>query len=246
MADEVETLEAVENTGAETSSVDDVFNDAPAVEQTAEPSQGDTVATPTEQVETVTEAAPPAAEDKRGLEAALVAERRRRQDAEARLRTQETKKAPDPIEDPDGYANHIESRSQQNEFSTRIAISRDLMIDANPDFESVEKVFMGLVVDEAGNITDESLFRKFQSAPNPARFAYNAAKEHLQVQELKSPAYRETLKAALRAEIEAEMKGKKSVVPAVPDLVTSTASGSNSSKVERLAEMDEIFEGSKL
>lgn len=241
MSDDVEIQG---NAGAEAHSVDDVFNDS-VPEAAVEPeSQGEPVAAKSESAEvTATEAVPPAAEDIKGLRAALLDERRKRQALESK---QEAKRIPDPIEDPEGYANHIDARAQQSEFKTRIAISRDLMVDSHPDFEDAERVFMGLVADADGNITDESLFRKFQAAPNPARFAYNAAKEHLQVQEIKSPAYRDKLKAEIRAELEAEMKGKRgATVPKIPDLVGSTAAGSNSSEVERLPEIDEIFAGAK-
>lgn len=191
---------------------------------------------------------PPSTEET-GLKAALAAERRRRQEAEGKLREKEAGKAkvPDPIEDPEGYANHLQVENGRNEFKTKIALSRDLMIDTREDFIEKEKVFMGLVADEEGNITDESLFRKFQNAPNPARFAYNHAKEHLEVQELRSPEYREKLKAEIRAELEAELKGKKpkSAVD-VPDLTKATAAASNSTPVEELTELSDMFRDSKL
>ena len=47
----------------------------------------------------------------------------------------------------------------------------------------MEKVFIDLVKDGEGNIKDESLHANFLKSPNPARFAYNHAKEHLKGRE---------------------------------------------------------------
>ncbi len=193
----------------------------------------------------------PSAETATAKERALQAEidriRAKNRKLEEGAKTPEPVKVPDPIEDPEGYASHLQAESGRNEFKTKIALSRDLMLDTREDFIEKEKVFMGLVADEDGNIIDETLFRKFQNAPNPARFAYNHAKEYIEVQELKSPQYREKLRAEIRAELEAEFKGKKpkSAVE-VPDLTKATAAASNSSPVEELTELKDMFRDSKL
>lgn len=233
-------------------SLSDVFNDAEVSTESPPTDKVETKEEKGEQSESKEEdkgkkVEPPSTEES-GLKAALAAERRRRQEAEEKLRVKETVKVPDPIEDPEGYAKHLEVQNGRNEFKTKIALSRDLMLDAKEDFIEKEKVFISLVADEEGNITDESLFRKFQNAPNPARFAYNHAKEHLDIQELKSPDYREKLRAEIRAEVEAELKGKKPVsATEVPNLTKATAAGSNSEKVEELTELKDVFsKGSKL
>lgn len=240
---------STEETGTlEFLNISDVFNDS-KVETKAEESaetKDEKGEQSDEKADDKIKAESPSAEEL-GLKAALAAERRRRQEAEGKLREKAAAKAPDPIEDPEGYANHLRAENGRNEFKTKIALSRDLMIDTREDFIEKEKVFMGLVADEEGNITDESLFRKFQNAPNPARFAYNHAKEHLEVQELKSPEYREKLKAEIRAELEAEGKVKKpKSATEVPDLTKATAAASNLTAVEELTELSDMFRDSKL
>ena len=248
---------STEETGTlESLNISDVFNDSKAetkaeesAEVKAEDEKGDTEETTEAKAKDETKDAETPSAEETGLKAALAAERRKRQEAEGKLREKEAEKpkVPDPIEDPEGYASHLRAENGRNEFKTKIALSRDLMIDTREDFIEKEKVFMGLVADEEGNITDESLFRKFQNAPNPARFAYNHAKEHLEVLELKSPEYREKLKAEIRAEVEAELKGKKpKSATEVPDLTKATAAGSNSEKVEELTELSDMFKDSKL
>ncbi len=244
---------STEETGTlESLNISDVFNDSKTDAKADESAEGKAEDEKGEQsgekADDKTKAESPSAEET-GLKAALAAERRRRQEAEGKLREKDAvkAKAPDPIEDPEGYASHLRAENGRNEFKTKIALSRDLMIDTREDFIEKEKVFMGLVADEAGNITDESLFRKFQNAPNPARFAYNHAKEHLEVQELKSPEYREKLKAEIRAELEAERKEKKpKSATEVPDLTKATAAASNSTAVEELTELSDMFRDSKL
>lgn len=240
MADEIENTGTLE-------SLSDVFNDSKA--ETAETAdkpaeeKGETEVKTPEKEETKVAETPSAEET--GLKAALTAERRKRQEAEEKLREKETKtKIPDPIEDPEGYANHLRVENGKVEFKTRIALSRDLMMDAKEDFADKEKVFMELVSDADGNIIDESLFRRFQESPNPARFAYNHAKEHLEILELKSPDYKEKLKAELRKELEEEMKSVSATQ--VPNLTKATAAGSNSQKVEELTELSDMFKDSRL
>tara|TARA_R110000822_G_scaffold77081_2_gene185096 strand:+ start:1884 stop:2684 length:801 start_codon:yes stop_codon:yes gene_type:complete len=235
--------------------IGDIFDDSPSEAMKAEPedekgeTEGETeteqepVEAKSEEVET------PATEETVGLKAALSAERRKRQEAEQKLNAQK-QEVPDPIENPEGYAEYIKTQHSQDTTSTKISLSRDMMMDANEDYADKEKVFMDLVgveYDDNGQaiaVDDQKLYREFISSPNPARFAYNKAKEHLEVQRLKSPAYREQLRAELKAELEAELKQKdKGGVSAteVPDLTNATASGSNSQRLSSRDEISSVF-----
>lgn len=181
--------------------------------------------------------------------AALIAERQKRQQAEARLRKQEEKPLPDPIEDPEGYAKTLQGRNDAAIASMRIEISRDSMLSAHEDYEEKEAVFVSMVQDEDGNIKDASLHKEFLKATNPARFAYEKASKYLEVERLKDPAYidklveertaqrLEELEASLRAELGL---GKKPKAPA-PDLISATAAGKNT--VEKIADggLDEVM-----
>ena len=177
-----------------------------------------------------------------GLQSALLAERRKRQDLEARLREQEEREeVPDPTYDPEGYAKHMDARAEATTRKIKIDLSRDLMLESHDDFEAKEVVFMDLLkLDENGTPRNVTLYEDFIKAPNPARFAYNAAKEHLEVEEIRSPNYREKLKAELLAEIQAELKGEESTKGKsaldIPSLTSATSVNSNSNPAEVLPE----------
>lgn len=193
---------------------------------------------------------PPSTDEAVGLKAALAAERRKRQEMKEELERfkSQAKEVPDPVSDPEGYAKYLDSRNSSDSLKTKIDLSRDIMLDAKDDYIEVEKVFMSMIVDGDGNIIDETLHKKFLSSPNPARFAYNTAKEHLEIQRLKSPDYRKQLEAEIRAQILAEQKAKGGGVSAVevPDLTGATESGKNSKRTESRSELAEVFEDSVL
>ena len=219
---EAETIaEPVETLKGEPETVTAVAEPEPATEQVAET---------------------PSAKDA-GLQAALVAERKKRQEAETRLKEfQSSSKLPDPISDPDGYADGLKSQVNQESVTTRITLSRDLMIDTKPDYLEKEAVFMGIISDKDGNIVDESLHQKFLASHNPARFAYNYAVEQQEVQKLKDPAYIEQIrKSAYEEGLKAAGTKPKHAVTELPDITNATASGKNSTPVIRPITLDEVM-----
>jgi len=180
-----------------------------------------------------------------GLQAALIAERRKRQEAERKLKeTAEPETVPDPIEDPTGYAKHIESKADKNLLGAKIDLSRDVMMDSKDDYLEKEKVFMGLIGEETEdgfNVVDINLFKQFKDAKNPARFAYDHATHYLDIQEKSSPDYRDKLKNELREELLAELKSEGISAVDVPDL-TKSGAGSNSSVVEKdYSDIGDVF-----
>lgn len=249
-------------------SIDDVFNDSdtpepepkgdePEPEPKGEEPKGEDEPKPEDEPE------PPSGKDESVPIAALHAERRKRQEAEAKLRDiQEGKKIPDPIEDPEGYSKHIESVVSARSLDDRITMSRELYAELKDDYAEKEKVFMQLVgaeFDEDGkllSIQDEGLLKKFHASKNPAKFAYDTANEHLEIQKLRDPKYKEQLENEIRQKILDELnKDKKDDKPKdktvkateVPDLTQATASGSNSIQKEKeVSELDDVFEGSVL
>lgn len=245
--------------------LDDVFDESDATdtadeaEQVADDEKGETEGEGTEtkekEPETKVEASP-ASESEAGLKAALAAERTKRQKAEDELRRakEEKTKVPDPVEDPEGYAKYLETRNDQSSLKSKVDISRELMLETKDDFVDMEKVFMGLVADAEGNVTDESLLRKFQSSPNPAKFAYNHAKEHLEVQRLRDPKYKESLEAEIREKVRKELEAEYSVkggkkprsATEMPDLTNATASGNNSTPVGKVADLNDLMADSPL
>lgn len=126
-----------------------------------------------EEVEEVEEEAEtPAAEDSKEDDkipvAALKSERTKRQAAEQRVRELEEKY--------EGVEYTDEQRSNMN----RTAASRETMLEIVDDFEEKEEVFMKMAQD------NPSLVTKMHAAKSPAKFAYDAAKEHMKLEEAKS------------------------------------------------------------
>lgn len=180
---------------------------------------------------------------------ALTEERRKRQEAEKRAEELEAKltkiepeKVPDPVEDPEGYKQYMEDSRHLDALKVKVSLSRDVMLDLKTDYAEKENVFVELA--------RKNLFlvQQMNASPNPAKFAYQTAVEHLETTKLRDPKYKETLKEEIRKEILAELKGtarKKSALD-VPDLTQATAAGKNSDKTESLAELDDIMQGSPL
>ena len=267
MTEEAE-VKSEEVTGDE--SLSDVFNDeedtkvTPENEETGEATETETPDKPDKESETkesesekgepekpekeVTEKVETPSTESIGLQAALVAERHKRQEAEKKLKDiEKPETVPDPIEDPTGYADYIGAKSDKNLLSTKIELSRDLMMDSKEDYIEKEKVFMDLIGTNNDEgvfiISDSSLFQKFQEAKSPARFAYDHAVQYLDVQAKSDPEYREKLKAEILEELQKEIKEKDEGVKAtdVPNL-TKASAGSNTTQVEKLVDLEDMFE----
>jgi hypothetical protein len=265
MTDEIDTTQdKVEDTEVQNETIDDLFNAKPEAEvkaEAAEEAKGETeteetkVEAKAETKETAkTEAETPAAEKESVPLKALTEERhkrqeaeRRAQDAEAKLKqaSQEDKKVPDPVEDPEGYKQYMEDEANLNALRTKVSLSRDIMLDLKEDYAEKETVFVELAK------TNPFLVQQMNASPNPAKFAYQTAVEHLDVQQYRDPKFREKLEAEIKAKVEADLKAqregkqpdKKSALD-VPDLTKATAAGKNSDKGENLAELDDVMEGS--
>lgn len=243
-------------------SLSDIFDDSKEsetveTEEETEEEKGETEEEETEEKseESETKEAETPSAEIAGQTAALVAERKKRQALEVELKQyREGKKMPDPVDDPEGYAAHVQSMVSQETLRSRISISRNVLMDVKEDYLDKEKVFQDLIgaeYDDDGKITslkDEALHRKFLQSENPAKFAYDTAKEHLEIQQLKDPAYIQKIKDEAREEGRKAALSEKQKLSAtqVPDLTKATESGKNSKKVETLPEIDEIFADSKL
>ena len=175
----------------------DVFDEETETEETAqaEPEVEETEKGETEESEQdESTEEPPASESKSVPIAALVAERKRRQKLEEKLEEAEKNKAPDPVTDPEGYEQYRESK----ELTSKIELTQDLMRDLHSDYDEKEKTFLSLVskeVDGEIKITDETLYRKFITSANPAKFAYQHAKAHEDYLEKSSDEYEKKVEA---------------------------------------------------
>ena len=168
-----------------------------------------------------------------GLKQALAAERKKRQDAQARLRQQEAKPrvAPDPVTDPEGYAAYHEQSTDKKVLQDRIELTQDLMRDIHEDFDKYQGIFMNLVSTENDDgslsITDPALLAKFNASANPAKFAYNHAKKHEEIETLSSPDYKENLRKQIETEVMQKLKAKGYSVADLPNLTNAPASSKN-------------------
>jgi hypothetical protein len=128
---------------------------------------------------------------------ALIGERRRRQEAEDRLRHleqqfqqmqqpqqfQQPAEAPDMFEDPQGYTQWIQHKAAEQATARayeqfqyqRINTSAAAFAPNVPDYAEKVQVFQQLA---QGN---PALLQELYRTPNPAEFAYNTAKQHLEI-----------------------------------------------------------------
>jgi len=183
------------------------------------------------------EAEPPAAENKTkvGQMAALKAERQARQQLQEenrRLREQYEPDVdpnePDPSIDPQGYKEWAKAKAKEELFVDRINNSRAEMLKVD-DYEEMETVFAVLAN------RDRSLIEKMNKHPDPARFAYETATKYEAEREEK-----------LRLKIMGGKPEAKDAKPKrrAPDLTGATAIGSNTTRIETMADDDDLFEDS--
>lgn len=210
----------------------DVFND-----DSAEVAEDKTeVSAEPEKVEKVEEST--ASEDKdkiiEGLHKARDAERHKRQEAEKKLIKQEAEpeKIPDPVTDPDAYTDYVLGKGDANLLKLKIEQSQELMKESKEDYEETEKVFISLITDDDGAVTDPQLLAKFNKSLNPAKFAYNHAKKHLDFLDKTSDDYETKLRESIAAELLADYKEKGLGALDLPNLTNAAASDSNTEQLE--------------
>ena len=225
--------------------ISELFEPPPEGDDTGEPE------TPAEEPADEEGAEPPAAEqppddtasqEAAGLKAALAAERKKRQELEAKLQA-EPEKLPDPVEDPEGYAAALEQRQAESAFKQKADLSREVMMSIHDDYGDKEAVFMQMAE------SDPSLVGKLHAAANPAKFAYDTATDHLEVQKLRDPEYLDKLATEKAKEMLKNMgvdpeKGIDPDKPAqvVPDATRAPAAGKNTDPaVSEISEIGELF-----
>lgn len=181
---------------------------------------------------------------------AVQEERRKRQAAEAiaaDLKKQLAEKEktppaerPNALEDPEGAIKHLETdferklaAKDEEKINERISDSRETYLEIKEDYLAVEKVFVGLAQ------ANPELIREMRASRNPAKFAYEKGKEHIEFQEFleakKSGAKKSDEnpeKPEESAEETPEAKRKKSAL-AVPDLINATSTTKGNQPVKR-------------
>lgn len=176
------------------------------------------------------DAAPPAAEEDRVPVGAVQDERRKRQELERRYAELETRfnsfanppqPAPEMFDDPEGWQNHfradIQNASvQQASFNAKLDTSEMLARDKFDDFDDMKESFLALAKD------NPTLAQQALTDSHPWRKAYQIAKTHSTMQQVGATDV-DSLRASIRAELEAEMKAAPAVV--IPESLAANQSG---------------------
>lgn len=172
---------------------------------------------------------------------AVLDERRKRQELEAKLAKYEEEKVekikrPDVLEDQEGAFQHTESAFENKLFQERINLTRELMMEAKPDYSEMAALFLEMVKE------NPSLESEIRNSSNPAKFAYNKAKEKVEYNEFQktkeTPEYKQFLEAKKSGKLNAlveetpEQKRNKSALN-VPDLINSTSAKSGHTEGEK-------------
>lgn len=209
----------------------------PKAEQKGEDTEDETVdeAEESEDDEAETPSADSKHEGKSVPVAALRSERAKRQALEAELNDLKNKNAP--------QEEHGELDIDGKLFAERTNMSREMMMEAKPDYEAMETVFTEIAKD------NPYLVNQMMKSHNPAKFAYEKAKEHVAVEEAKKLKDSDEFKEFLKAKAEGKKivkespdeKRKQSVL-AVPKLNKAASVGSNSTPKETAESLDDMFE----
>ena len=230
--------------------IDDILNDEPSEEPTAETVEAPTpepapepeVSAETDDKGPVrdekgrfapkgeTESASPAPANQNFDPAPVIAERRRRQEAEQRAlhleeQLQRLQNPPEPppsvFEDEHGWQQHFGSQVvsaavQQASLNATLNMSEMLARQANPDFDEMKSEFLALAEQ------NPSLVAEARNDPHPWAKAYQIAKNARTMKELGATDL-DTLKARLREELMAEMQAQQPAptAPHIPATISN-------------------------
>ncbi len=164
-------------------------------------------------------------------------ERRKRQELEKKYQQLEAELAalrqpaqpkqeverPNVFDDPENAFNYSENLVEQKAFARLVKYSEAEMREKYSDYDDLSDEFMKLA--QQNPVLKQELF----NAPNPAKFAYNTAKNYLEAQKFSDPTYKEQLKEDIRKEVLAELARNQEVLKPispsvqVPDLSKTTS-----------------------
>lgn len=195
--------------------------ETPAVETPPEP---ETVVTPEAPAPVVPTTPEPV--DDRVPKAALIAERKKRQEYEARIRQleQAQPEAPNFYEGPERYVQTLLAQERQQMQASMVSALEAQAREMYPDYD---EVFAELEEQAPDN---PALIQKVMQSPNPALAAYKLGKQLRELKQMQDPdAYRNKIEAEVRAKVEAEYRAKdeakqKAANAIPPDLTAARAS----------------------
>lgn len=185
--------------------------------------------------------------------AAVLDERRKRQELQAELERLKQEREPDRAEEaPDWYAEPeraAEAQRQQFEqmlFTQKVELSQDMMRSQHADYDEMEQKFFDLCQE------NPALRTELRLSANPARFAYETAKKASEYEAMKDvESYKAKLKAEVRSELEeqirkeqeaAQARLEKKRAAADPSLASASSKGGlSSSDYSGPTPLDEIL-----
>jgi hypothetical protein len=140
-----------------------------------------------------------AAEAEKGLQAALLAERQKRQEVERRLAEKEQEQKPDFWEDPEARLTELDNRINERLVVQKLDISESFAREKYADFDSKLDVFKGMMAD------NPTLYHQMVNQSNPAEFMYKTAASQQKLREMGDPSeYEKKLTERITAELEAK------------------------------------------
>lgn len=177
--------------------------------------------------------------------AAIEDERRKRQEWERKAQEferqiqqaqQQTQHLPKQfLDDPDGTL-------QQYAVNVRTETSQIVMRSLHPDYDEMEAHFVKLAEQ------NPALQYRLQTEPNPAKFAYDTAKEDLELAPVREAGgltkWQEKQREALRKEIEAELRAKAPPQPEVeapPESLAAAPSNVSPKETFKKPSTNEVF-----
>ncbi len=219
---------------------------APEVEETKGEEEAEPKAEDMDEGGAKPEAETPAAEneeeDKSWTKAMALDERKKRQALQAKVDRMEQQspqsqvqeeQRPGVLEDEEGAFAHLEAKFEEKRLSDKIRLSSSLYSEIHEDYDEMKTVFIDLAQE------NPALIQQMNSSDNPAKFAYETAVNHTNVEKFSDPEYAEKLKNELRVQLLADLKGekpgetdeskaRKDAVKKVPDLTNTAAAGTSS------------------
>lgn len=169
--------------------------------------------------------AAPESKEAAGLKAGIAAERKKRQELEAKLREMEARSAPAQVqrapvnfyENPEQYVMEAVNAVQMSHLNALAADMREQYEDFDELVELAAK---------SAELNPQIQMR-VRSAGNPAKEAYRIGKELQEAEKLKDPeAYKASLRDELKAELLAELRSELATpAPAKPVLPRDLSNG---------------------
>lgn len=221
---------------------------AEVAEPEAQPRQPDGKFAPKGETESVS---PAPVEEPQFDHQAVIGERRRRQEAEAKLAEMEQRlqslqtppqPAPDMFEEPEGWQQHfrgdvVTTAVQQATLNAKLDMSEMMVRQAQPDFEDMKATFLELAKD------NPVLVQQALNDPHPWNKAYQIAQNHKAMQELGATNVSD-LEAKLREKIQAELAQQAPAqAPSLPNSLADSQSSRTSAGAFKPPSLDDILNG---